>query len=152
MFHKPAPPAGFTCGFTSRVGAPVEPQFPSMAKSPDKTLEPPARQPDQPREDLVLPDESDQIISDLRSQLQSLQDQLEVYKHEEQPGGGGSPGEPPSGGAAGAVPELQWKDDFAPHVVARLQGPAEELPARLERVIAPVEAPALREEHRPRSD
>ena len=132
----------------SHGGAPIEPQIPSMAKSPDKTLEPPARRPDKPREELVLPDESDQIISDLRSQLRSLQDELEVYKHEDPTtaGGAGIPGEPPPGGAAGAVPELQWRDDFAPHVVARLQGPAEELTARLERVIAQVEDPALREE------
>jgi hypothetical protein len=87
--------------------------------------------------ELVLRDESDEIIDNLKQQLQALQAQLNRYKT--------------TGAAGGTIRtddnERQALDfGLTPHIASRLQIPAEELTARLERLIEQVQDPALRAE------
>jgi hypothetical protein len=103
-------------------------------------------------QELVLPDESDRIIADLRTQLRLLQGQLAVYRQDghkdSQPipataaGAGGQPPSHPEGDAA----RQSWSDEWAPRLADRLREPAQDLTARLERVIEQVQDPALRDE------
>ena len=93
-------------------------------------------------ETVVLRDESDEIVDNLKSQLESLQAQLEAYKSaEKQPSAAG-------GGAAGENEALvaSWNQQLTPHLASRLQLPAEELTHRLDRLIEQVGDPELREE------
>jgi hypothetical protein len=86
--------------------------------------------------ELVLRDESDEIIDNLKQQLSALQAQLNRYKD-------------PAGGAAGtqAGDERRALDlGLTPHIASRLQVPAEELTQRLERLIEQVTDPALKAE------
>ncbi|MEE8394424.1 MAG: hypothetical protein V3S29_00100, partial [bacterium] len=82
-----------------------------MAKDPtevvDKTV---------PAEELVLRDESDEIIDDLKGQLAGLRGQLAAFKN----AGGDDAGD--SGRLARA-----WNAGLAPHLATRLQVPAQEL-------------------------
>ena len=88
--------------------------------------------------ELVLRDESDEIIDNLKQQLQALQVQLNRYKP---PGGAGG------GTLRGIIDERRALDlGLTPHIASRLQVPAEELTERLERLIAQVDDPALRAE------
>lgn len=89
--------------------------------------------------DVVLRDESDEIIDNLKSQLSSLQTQLDGYKSAER--------QPRAGGAEedGALVG-QWNAQLAPHLASRLQLPAQELTDRLDRLIDQVGDAELREE------
>ena len=89
-------------------------------------------------EDVVLRDESDEIIDNLKSQLRSLQGQLDAYKSTETGAGGG---EPPEEEIVQA-----WSTGLAPHLASKLQFPAEELTGRLERLIDQVDDSDLRHE------
>ena len=101
--------------------------------------------------ELVLPDESDRIIADLRTQLHSLQQELSTYRRDE---AGSAAGAPMAASGAGAPPPMasapgqarSWSDEWAPEIAARLNAPAQDLTQRLERVIAQVQDPALRGE------
>lgn len=87
---------------------------------------------------VVLRDESDEIIDNLKSQLSSLQSQLNSYKSADQKSGGGEKGQR----------ELisSWNASLTPHLASRLQVPAEELTQRLDRLIDQVGDPELRAE------
>jgi hypothetical protein len=87
-------------------------------------------------DEVVLRDESDEIIDNLKQQLQALQAQLNRYKR--------GPGSPPTRPAAEERRELDL--GLTPHIASRLQIPAEELTARLERLIGQVHDPALKAE------
>ena len=107
------------------------------------------------RPEVVLPDESDRIIAELRSQLHSLQGQLAVYQQDGQKGdpqnppasatAAGAGGRPPVAPESGAA-RKSWSDEWAPQVADRLRAPAQDLTARLERVIEQVQDPVLRDE------
>ncbi|HKI99034.1 MAG TPA: hypothetical protein VKB51_11215 [bacterium] len=90
--------------------------------------------------DVVLRDESDEIIDNLKQQLQALQAQLNSYKRATPPGG--------SGGTIRPEPDERQTLDLGltPHIASRLQIPAEELTQRLERIIEQVTDPSLRAE------
>jgi len=116
-----------------------------MTKQADKTGPSPSTA---TAEELVLPDESDRIISDLRSQLDSLQQQLSIYRKEGAPGpksAAGAGGRPPAAGAPDAKGR-DWSGEWAPEVADRLRGPAQDLTSRLERLIDQVQDPGLRQE------
>ena len=81
-------------------------------------------------EEMVLRDESDEIIDDLKRKLGALQGRLA----HQQSGG--------AGGAAAENPALEMGAVLA----ARLQPPTEELTGRLENIIEKVADPALKEE------
>lgn len=87
--------------------------------------------------EVLLRDESDEIIDHLKSQLNNLQQQLQRYKRtdRDRPGGEGE------GGWREA-----WQAGLTPHIASRLQMPAEELTARLERLVDEVGEPHLRDE------
>ena len=91
-------------------------------------------------EEVVLRDESDEIIDNLKNQLRSLQGQLDAYKTAEVGSGGGG-GEPPEEELVHA-----WSTGLAPHLASKLQLPAEELTDRLERLIDQVDDRELRGE------
>ena len=95
---------------------------------------------------LVLPDESDGIIEDLKSQLQSLQGELAQYRQEETAGSGDASIPPRAAPTTTGETPDDWDATFAPRIVSRLQGPTEELTARLERLIEQVQDPDLRQE------
>lgn len=106
-----------------------------MAKDPSETKEK-----TRDGEGVVLRDESDEIIDNLKSQLSSLQSQLDAYKTT-----GGAPGT--AGAGAGGQKLLNSLNaTLTPHLASRLQLPAEELTHRLDRLIEQVEEPELREE------
>jgi hypothetical protein len=100
-------------------------------------------------QELVLPDESDRIIADLRHQLSSLQEQLSRYEQS-----GPRPATPSSAGTGGELAtapgarsaDRSWSDEWAPQVADRLRAPAQDLTARLERVIEQVQDASLRAE------
>ncbi|NIP73428.1 MAG: hypothetical protein GWO16_10550, partial [Gammaproteobacteria bacterium] len=71
--------------------------------------------------DLVLRDESDEIIDNLKQQLSTLQKELERFQ-------GGAD-------AAGATERAGLEAGLAPHIASRLQMPADELSGRLERLL-----------------
>lgn len=106
-----------------------------MAKDPSETKEK-----TRDGEGVVLRDESDDIIDNLKSQLSSLQSQLDAYKTVER-----APG---ASGAGDGGQELlnSWNATLTPHLASRLQLPAEELTHRLDRLIEQVGEPELREE------
>lgn len=89
-------------------------------------------------EGVVLRDESDEIIDNLKSQLGSLRSQLDAYKSAERD----------SQAAGGGDQDLvgSWNAALTPHLASRLQLPAEELTHRLERLIDQAADPELREE------
>jgi hypothetical protein len=113
----------------------------------------------EPGQELVLPDESDRMIADLRSQLRSLQGQLASYQQDGQKespkeeranppapaSAAGAGGQPPIATDGGA-PKQSWSDEWAPQLADRLRAPAQDLTARLERVIAQVQDPVLRDD------
>ncbi len=108
-----------------------------MAKNPTE-VKPKA----QAGEAVVLRDESDEIIDNLKSQLESLQSQLQAYKSADSrpktaPGGGGGRDEDVL---------TAWNAQLTPHLASRLQLPAEELTNRLDKLIEQVGDPELREE------
>lgn len=93
-------------------------------------------------EELVLRDESDEIIDTLKSQLKSLKTQLDAYKTADS----GGPGPPqPAGGEQEELMKA-WNAGLAPHLATRLQMPTEELTARLDRLIEQADEPELRQE------
>ena len=105
-----------------------------MAKDPSETTEK-----TRDGEGVVLRDESDDIIDNLKSQLSSLQSQLDTYKSvEHEPGA--------SGAGDGGDLLNSWNATLTPHLASRLQLPAEELTNRLDRLIEQVAEPELREE------
>lgn len=106
-----------------------------MAKDPSQTEEKTRE-----GEGVVLRDESDEIIDNLKSQLSSLQSQLDAYKTvEHAPGASGA-------GDGGQDLLNSWSASLTPHLASRLQLPAEELTSRLDRLIEQAEEPELREE------
>jgi len=120
---------------------------PPLRHSSEPRSEPRAEPRNEPRgtdAELVLRDESDEIIDNLKQELGALQAQLNRYKT----GGTGAAG---AGGAGGGTVRLEDERralDFGltPHIASRLQIPAEELTERLERLIAQVQDPAVRAE------
>lgn len=88
---------------------------------------------------LVLRDESDEIIDNLKEQLAALQSQLHRYKKQDGAAGGGVL--PP-------VEDERRALDFGltPHIAGRLRMPTEELAQRLARLVGQVEDPALKAE------
>lgn len=89
-------------------------------------------------QEVVLPDESDAIIADLKHQLQSLKQQL----HHPRPDGQG-----PSHSAGGAPPSGSVLDGgMTVRIATRLKIPAEELTSRLERIIEQITDPELKAE------
>ncbi len=89
--------------------------------------------------EVVLRDESDEIIDNLKRQLSSLQGQLDVYHAgAEFPGGRAV--------AAGDALSSSWEAGITPHLSTRLQVPAEELTARLDRLIEKIDDSELRQE------
>ena len=96
-------------------------------------------------EEVMLRDESDEIIDNLKNQLRSLQSQLDSYKSVE-----ARPTGEVGGGGAGAPPDdnlvQAWSAGLAPHVASKLQMPAEELTGRLERLIDQADDSDLRGE------
>ena len=98
-------------------------------------------------EGVVLRDESDEIIDTLKRQLENLQGQLAAYRAP--PGAPGAERPPPPGGGLGAKdPQLAaaLEEGLTPHIASRLRLPAEELTARLSRLIERVDDPELRQE------
>jgi hypothetical protein len=127
----------------------------AMAKKPDTVQERIVRTPpDAPRgEDerpagagaMVMRDESDEIIDNLKRQLAALQLELAQVKtgpEEESPAAPARQGR--RGGRAKLVEE--FNASFAPHLVQRLHVPAEELTQRLARLIEQVSDPELKAE------
>lgn len=84
---------------------------------------------------LVMRDESDEIIDGLKRQLQALQEELSAYR-----AGGGAHPEPTE------ALLRAWGEEFPPFLASRLRVPAEDLSERLNRVIAQVGDPGLRRE------
>jgi hypothetical protein len=114
-----------------------------MAKKPStpaKTTPPAAA-----ATDVVIRDESDEIIDGLRRQLDSLQQELSAYRR-----GGSAP--PPAAPRRSPAPEVSddivraWGSEFPPYLASRLQIPAEDLTQRLSRLIDQVGDPGLRRE------
>ncbi len=108
------------------------------------TKSPPISEAQQQRSDalasdeVVLPDESDAIIANLKDQLQSLQRQLDQHRSDGQgpprlAGGEPSPGSVLDGG-------------MTMRIASRLKIPAEELTDRLERLIEQITDPELKAE------
>jgi hypothetical protein len=115
-----------------------------MTKQAEKTDQPGAAT---RAEELVIPDESDRIIADLRAQLHTLQEQLALYRRADgEPASAAQSGRLPASGAGKGGAGLTWSDEWAPGVAARLREPAQDLTARLERLIEQAQDPALRRE------
>lgn len=95
-------------------------------------------------EGVLLRDESDAIIDNLKRQLEALQGELAGYKSAEAGGRGGAPPPPPRPPVDDDL--ATWNAALTPHLTRRLQAPAAELTARLERIIEQVDDPDLREE------
>jgi hypothetical protein len=94
---------------------------------------------------VVIRDESDEIIDDLKRQLAALQTELSAFKDSETDGtAGGRAAKARKGSRARLVHE--FNSGFAPHLAQRLQAPAEELTRRLANLIEQVNDPALRKE------
>ncbi|MCZ6728158.1 MAG: hypothetical protein O7C61_00475 [SAR324 cluster bacterium] len=94
-----------------------------------------------PGEGVVLRDESDEIIDNLKTQLASLQSQLDTYQSEER-----APAEAGSGGGAHGTIGADWGSAITPHLAFRMQLPAEELTRRLDKLIDQISEPELKEE------
>jgi hypothetical protein len=114
-----------------------------MAKNPpdvkDKA-DAPSRE--ESAEEVVLRDESDEIIDNLKNQLENLQTQLDTYRAAERDPAAAAG----SGGARDDELAAAWNVSLAPHIASRLQEPAEELTSRLERLIEQAGDPELRAE------
>ncbi len=95
-------------------------------------------------EGVLLRDESDAIIDNLKRQLEALQGELAEYKSADAGGRGTLPPSPPR--PPGEDDLATWNAALTPHLTRRLQAPAAELTARLERIIEQVDDPELREE------
>ncbi|MDH4225850.1 MAG: hypothetical protein OEW12_09410 [Deltaproteobacteria bacterium] len=102
---------------------------------------------------LTLPDESDQIILDLKTRLSSLQQQLAKAKgaHVEGSPATGAPPQRDPGGESAPLSETReaearFHKKLAPGLTARLADPARDLTARLERLITQVSDPELKGE------
>ena len=95
--------------------------------------------------EVVLRDESDEIIDTLKNQLRSLQGKLDAYKQAEKEGGE-PPG--PTGDDAKGEEEIlnAWNAGLAPHLASKLQIPAEELTGRLNRLIEQADDPEMKQE------
>jgi len=125
-----------------------------MAKKPgtvqergtrDGQVAPPPEERLAARGTVVMRDESDEIIDDLKRQLSALQTELEAFQSEAADSGGKQPGRKPGRrGRAGLAEEFHA--GFAPHLAQRLQVPAEELTQRLARLIEQVSDPDLKAE------
>jgi hypothetical protein len=123
-----------------------------MAKKPGTVQErgtrgrpgaPPEEEISAERGAVVMRDESDQIIDDLKRQLAALQTELE----ESQPdGSAGAPAGRKPGRKGRARLAQEFHAGFAPHLAQRLQVPAEELTQRLARLIEQVSDPELKAE------
>ena len=96
------------------------------------------RSEDTATEEVVLRDESDVIIDNLKSQLHNLKRQLDRYQSTGGPPPEGAP--PLQAGAAGGDAGLTER------IASRLQIPAEELAERLERLIIQINDPELKAE------
>ncbi|MDH4121642.1 MAG: hypothetical protein OEV94_08070 [Deltaproteobacteria bacterium] len=89
---------------------------------------------------VTLPDESDRIIHDLKSRLSHLQGQLAVFQQKERLTS------PDPETARQERDNLQWNQNLAGKISHRMQMPAQELTARLERLIRQVADPDIRAE------
>ncbi len=117
-----------------------------MAKQPsDVTDKPEPASRAEATEEVVLRDESDEIIDNLKSQLGELQSQLDGYRSAERERSAGAGG---GSGGDGQNEELlaAWNASLAPHLASRLREPAEELTSRLDRLIEQAGDPELRRE------
>lgn len=115
-----------------------------MSNKPSPRVELQDEQADQPedQEEVLLRDESDEIIDTLKQRLRNLEAQLAHYRGDE-----GAPGGPGAGEPAGRErPPGGWGGELVPHIAARLQVPAEELTGRLDALIERTDDPALRAE------
>ena len=111
--------------------------------------DPPERDLSEAGSTVVMRDESDEIIDDLKRQLAALQTELSRFNSEDTEaaeGAGGKAGRKSGrkGGRAKLVQE--FNAGFAPHLAERLQVPAEELTQRLTRLIEQVSDPELKAE------
>lgn len=98
------------------------------------------RQEEVAADEVVLRDESDEIIDTLKTQLRALQAQLDRYKAHE----GGTL--PPDADAGRTITAGALDLGLTPHIASRLEMPAGELTARLERLIAQVSEPEIKSE------
>jgi len=103
----------------------------NKTSSPVKSTE--NRQSSTPGQEVLLRDESDEIIDTLKNQLQSLQRQLDDSRKD-------SSKDPQE------KLRSRWHSELTPHIASRLQMPAEELTERLERLIDQVDEPELKGE------
>lgn len=110
-----------------------------MSNKPSPSVE---LQDEEEQEEVLLRDESDEIIDTLKQRLHSLESQLAHYRGDE--GAPGGPGDEEPGGSPG--PAGGWGGELVPHIAGRLQVPAEELTGRLEALIEQTDDPALRAE------
>lgn len=88
--------------------------------------------------EVLLRDESDEIIDNLKEQLQALQGQLAKFNDKKPPETSKSP--------ESSEIETRLQAGLTPHIASRLQIPAEELSQRLERLMDKVSEPELRDE------
>jgi hypothetical protein len=112
----------------------------SVGSAPELPLEPAS---------VVMRDESDEIIDDLKRQLAALQSELSQVRSDDSDGPEGPVGKGPRRAARkGSRAKLveEFNAGFAPHLAERLQVPAEELTQRLGRLIEQVSDPALKAE------
>ncbi len=90
---------------------------------------------------VVIRDEADAIIDNLKSELNALQSQLTHYRE----AGGGPPEE--GGETTSSVPSARAYDaSLTPHIAARMEIPAKELTRRLELLIGQIDDRQLKEE------
>ena len=92
-------------------------------------------------EAVVIRDEADAIIDNLKSELNALQSQLSHYRE-------GGEGPPDQGGEINSsVSSARIYDaSLTPHIAARMEIPAEELTQRLEQIIGQIDDQQLKEE------
>lgn len=87
---------------------------------------------------VVIRDEADAIIDNLKSELNALQSQLTHYRD----AGGG----PPDQGRGTGPSARAYDASLTPHIAARMEIPAEELTRRLEQLIGQIDDRQLQEE------
>jgi hypothetical protein len=107
-----------------------------MAKKPDTPVDLDKRGRAASGTGVVIRDESDEIIDNLKRQLETLRGQL--AKSRSAAGAGGATGD------AAALHDL--KSDLAPYLASKLESPAGDLTQRLGRLVEQVSDPELRKE------
>jgi hypothetical protein len=113
------------------------------SKSPPVLESKDERKQDAPASPVLLRDESDDIIDNLKSQLGALQKQLVRYRRTERARAGRE--RPPEGETGPGLRE-DFQAALTPHLAERLSLPAEELTARLDRLIERAGDSELRED------